>query len=190
ELAPPGIASAPPRIRRFSGQSSSRTGAAPASVDRALASPGTPLEPALRQDMEQRFGRDFSWVRVHSGAAAEQSARDVNAHAYTVGYDIAFGAGQYAPATRDGRRLLAHELAHVVQQPQIIASNGHAYSSLIQMPDACISPWTIGAITAARRAPAELAAGTAPRAMRTDSISTCGANPEIRIGCSDCETQP
>ena len=66
--------------------------------------------------MEQRFGHDFSRVRVHSGAAAEQSARDVNANAYTVGHDIVFGAGRFAPGTYEGRRLIAHELTHVLQQ--------------------------------------------------------------------------
>ena len=110
------VSGAPPRIQRFSGQSTGQMDAAPASVDQALASPGRPLEPALRQDMEQRFGHDFSRVRVHSGAAAEQSARDVNAHAYTVGHDIVFGAGRFAPGTHEGRRLIAHELTHVVQQ--------------------------------------------------------------------------
>ena len=85
-------------------------------MDHALASPGRPLEPALRQDMEQRFGHDFSRVRVHSGAAAEQSARNVNAHAYTVGQDIVFNAGRFAPRTPEGPQLLAHELTHVVQQ--------------------------------------------------------------------------
>jgi len=114
--ARPHVSGAAPRIQRFSGQSSGQTGAAPASVDRALASPGRPLEPTLRQDMESRFGHDFSTVRVHSDAAAEQSARDVNAHAYTVGHDIVFGAGQFGPGTREGQRLIAHELAHVVQQ--------------------------------------------------------------------------
>jgi len=103
---------APPRIQRFAGQ----TTTAPASVDRVLASSGRPLEPALRQEMGQRFGHDFSRVRVHSDAEAEQSARDVNAHAYTVGHNIVFGAGQFAPGTHDGRRLIAHELTHVVQQ--------------------------------------------------------------------------
>ena len=117
--ARPHVSGAPPRMQRFSGQSSGQTGAAPASVDRALASPGRPLEPALRQDMELRFGHDFSTVRVHSDAAADQSARDVNAHAYTVGHNIAFGAGRYAPATHEGRRLIAHELAHVVQQSRV-----------------------------------------------------------------------
>lgn len=112
----PAVDGAPPRIQRCTGQAIQGMETAPASVDHALASAGRPLEPALRQDMEQRFGHDFSQVRMHSGTAAEQSARDVNAHAYTVGHDIMFGAGQYAPNTARGRQVLAHELTHVVQQ--------------------------------------------------------------------------
>jgi len=69
--------------------------------------------------MEQRFGYDFSRVRVHSGAAAEQSAQDVNANAYTVGHDVVFGAALFAPGTHAGQRLLAHELTHVVQQGRV-----------------------------------------------------------------------
>jgi uncharacterized protein DUF4157 len=107
---------AAPRIQRSAGESKGQPGAAPPSVDRALASPGRPLEPALRQDMEQRFGHDFSRVRVHSDTASEMSAREVDAHAYTSGHDIVFGSGRFAPETPAGRRLLAHELAHVVQQ--------------------------------------------------------------------------
>jgi hypothetical protein len=114
--AHPGVSSAPPRILRFSGRSNGQMDAAPGSVDGVLASPGRPLEPGLRQDMEQRFGHDFSRVRVHSGAAAEQSAREVSGHAYTVGHNIVFASGQFAPGTHEGQRLLAHELTHVVQQ--------------------------------------------------------------------------
>jgi hypothetical protein len=66
--------------------------------------------------MEQRFSHDFSRVRVHSDTAAQQSAQDVKANAYTVGHNIVFGADRFAPATHEGRRLLAHELTHVVQQ--------------------------------------------------------------------------
>ena len=110
------VTDAPPRIQRFTEQTTGDAGSAPASVDQALASSGSPLEPALRQDMEQRFGHDFSRVRVHADAAAEQSAREVNAHAYTVGHDVVFAAGQYAPQSAAGHRLLAHELTHVVQQ--------------------------------------------------------------------------
>jgi hypothetical protein len=104
------------RIQHHSEQATARMEAAPASVERVLASPGRPLEPTLRQDMERRFVHDFSRVRVHSGTEAEQSARDVNARAYTVGQSIVFGAGKFAPGTRAGQGLLAHELAHVLQQ--------------------------------------------------------------------------
>ena len=110
------VSNAPPRIQRYAGEASGQADTAPASVDRVLASAGRPLEPALRQDMEQRFGHDFSRVRVHSGAASEQSARDVNAHAYTVGHNVVFGTDRFAPNTSEGQRLLAHELTHVVQQ--------------------------------------------------------------------------
>jgi hypothetical protein len=104
------------RLQRRAGAAAAGGETAPASVERALAGAGRSLEPGVRRDMEQRFGHDFARVRVHSGTAAERSARDVSAEAYTVGSDIVFGAGRYAPAIPDGRRLLAHELAHVVQQ--------------------------------------------------------------------------
>lgn len=106
----------PPRIQRFSGQASEGENTAPASVDCVLASSGRSLEPTLRQDMEQRFGYDFSQVRVHTGSAAEQSARDVNAHAYTVGNNVVFGVGRFSPGSHEGKQLLAHELTHVLQQ--------------------------------------------------------------------------
>jgi hypothetical protein len=105
-----------PHIQRFTGQPTGQTDAVPASVDRVLSGSGRPLDPALQLDMGQRFGYDFSRVRVHSDVAAEQSARDVNALAYTVGRNIVFGTGQYAPSTPRGQHLLAHELAHVLQQ--------------------------------------------------------------------------
>jgi outer membrane protein OmpA-like peptidoglycan-associated protein len=114
----------PPRTQRFSGQSNGQADEARASVDKALASPGRPLEPALRQDLEQRLGYDFSRVRVHSGAAAERSAQDVNAHAYTVGPDLVFGEAQYSPHTLTGQRLLAHELVHTLQQSTSAESAG------------------------------------------------------------------
>jgi Domain of unknown function (DUF4157) len=84
--------------------------------DNVLHSNGQPLDAAIRAYMEPRFGHDFSKVRVHSDARAAESARAVHARACTVGYDIVMGAGQFAPGTPAGQRLLAHELAHVVQQ--------------------------------------------------------------------------
>ena len=112
------------QIQRYRGQSSEIKNTAPASVDRVLTGSGQPLEPALRQDMEQRFGYDFSGVRVHFDAAAEQSARELDAYAYTAGRHIVFGAGRFDSDSLEGRRLLAHELAHVVQQDASIAT-GH-----------------------------------------------------------------
>lgn len=110
------VSNSPPCIQRYSGQASGRDDAVPTSVDRVLASSGRPLQLLLRQEMEQRFGYDFSRVRVHSGAAAEQSARDIQAKAYTFGNHIVFNSGKFAPSNSDGKRLLAHELTHVVQQ--------------------------------------------------------------------------
>ncbi|MCA8975777.1 MAG: DUF4157 domain-containing protein, partial [Planctomycetes bacterium] len=83
---------------------------------RSGGSTGRPLPTATRAFMESRFGHDFSRVRVHTDSTADRSARASSAQAYTVGHDVVFGAGRYAPDTREGRRLLAHELTHVVQQ--------------------------------------------------------------------------
>jgi len=89
---------------------------APASVSRTLQAYGEPLSGATRSFFEPRFGHDFAQVRVHRDNAAANSARDVAAHAYTVGRHVVFAQGRYAPESPAGRTLLAHELAHVVQQ--------------------------------------------------------------------------
>ncbi len=90
--------------------------AAPPSVHAALQQPGQPVDGATRHFMESRFGRDFGRVRVHTGAAAASSAEAVGAHAYAVGQDLVFNQGEYRPESVTGRRLLAHELAHTLQQ--------------------------------------------------------------------------
>src|ERR1043166_430673 len=90
----------------------------PPIVHELLRSPGQPLDIETRAFFEQRFGHDFSEVRVHTDARAAESAEAVDALAYTVGRHIAFGSGQYAPGSSAARRLLAHELTHVVQQSQ------------------------------------------------------------------------
>lgn len=77
---------------------------------------GRPLDDPVRADMEGRFGQDFSGVRVHTDGQASESARSVNAHAYTVGNDIVFAGGRYDPDSSTGQRTIAHELTHVVQQ--------------------------------------------------------------------------
>jgi hypothetical protein len=78
--------------------------------------PGRPLEPSTRHDMEQGFGRDFGSIRVHDDARAHDNARTLGALAYAAGDDIVFAQGRYAPQTAAGRALIAHELAHSVQQ--------------------------------------------------------------------------
>jgi hypothetical protein len=89
---------------------------APAMVHDVLRSPGRRLDATTRAFMESHFRHDFSEVRVHSDAEAATSTQQVNALAYTAGHHVVFGRGRYAPQTRDGKQLLAHELAHVVQQ--------------------------------------------------------------------------
>lgn len=89
---------------------------APDLVRDVVASPGQPLDPRLRSVMEPELGYDFSRVRVHSDRPAAQSADAIGANAYTAGDHIVFGTGRFDPSSTGGRRLVAHELAHVIQQ--------------------------------------------------------------------------
>ena len=82
----------------------------------ALQGGGQPLPPTERAFFEPRFASDFSQVRIHNDSQAAKAARAINAHAFTSGRDIVFGGGEYRPGTTEGKRLLAHELTHVVQQ--------------------------------------------------------------------------
>jgi hypothetical protein len=108
------VRSAPPAIQRRSSNSAhTMPEEVPPQVAAALAASGKPLDASSRQFFEPRFGHDFSRVRVHVDDAATDS---VSAHAFTVGERIVFASNQYRPATDAGRRLLAHELTHVVQQ--------------------------------------------------------------------------
>src|SRR3954462_4033925 len=95
----------------------------PAAVEQVLLSSGQPLEPSLRGPMESRFRHDFSRVRMHADSPAHASAAGPQAEAYTVGSHIAFARGAYDPKSQAGTGLIAHELAHVVQQ-----SRGHGWS--------------------------------------------------------------
>ncbi|MET9626419.1 DUF4157 domain-containing protein [Lentzea sp. NPDC006480] len=81
-----------------------------------ITSGGSPLPAEVRTDMEGRFGADFSDVRVHTDSAAHDSAKSVNAQAYTVGSNIVFQRDKYDPGSDSGKHMLAHELTHVVQQ--------------------------------------------------------------------------
>lgn len=128
----PSITGAPPQISRKcaacdeegtqtlqtkpAGFPKAAANAAPSILHEVLRSPGQPLNTSTRAFFEPRFGYDFSKERMHTDSKAAISARSLNALAYTVGHNVVFGAGQYAPGTRAGQRLLAHELAHVLQQ--------------------------------------------------------------------------
>ncbi|GAA1055466.1 hypothetical protein GCM10017608_34810 [Agromyces luteolus] len=85
-------------------------------VHDVISSGGASLEPGLRTDMEQRLGADFGDVKVHTDAPAHESARSVNAHAYTVGSHVVFQRDAYDPSSSAGRTTIAHELTHVMQQ--------------------------------------------------------------------------
>lgn len=122
-----GVPSSPPRSgsgggallqRSSAGGPDSEIGSTedPGAVQAVLRSPGTPLDEETRGFMESRFHHDFSRVRLHTDARGAESARAVHAIAYTVGSDIAFRDGAFSPGTTAGRKLLAHELTHVVQQ--------------------------------------------------------------------------
>jgi hypothetical protein len=122
-----GIATIRPQIQRFSSGGQHPGMTVPDSVDDVLSTPGEPMHAKLRSDMESRFGHDFSAVRLHGDEAAARSAHDVAARAYTAGNHIVFGPGASPLQTPSGRRLLAHELTHVVQQTSprpLSAGNG------------------------------------------------------------------
>ena len=111
---------------------------APAEVDATLASGGRPLPDDVRSQMEARFGHDFARVRVHDGSSAAVSAAAVGARAYTVGPHVVFGSGEYQPDSSAGRRLLAHELTHVVQQGASAAGVGGSLQRLeIEIASGC-----------------------------------------------------
>jgi hypothetical protein len=116
--------------------------ATPPIVHEVLNSPGQPLDSAMRAFMEPRFGHDFSNVRIHADERAAQSAHDVRAAAYTVGNHAVFAPDTYRPGTASGHRLIAHELAHVVQQqntnspPQAMPEIGHQDDRAEQEADA------------------------------------------------------
>lgn len=98
----------------------------PAIVHEVLSSPGQPLDPATRAFMESRFGHDFSAVRIHRGLMANSAAEAVNAAAFTVGRDVVFAHSFYQPHTVSGRFLLAHELAHTIQQGVVSGADANA----------------------------------------------------------------
>jgi len=101
-----------------------QSGIAPSIVREVISAPGQSLSKSTRDFFEPRFNSDFSQVRVHTDARARESAGAVNALAYTVGRDIVFNSGQFQPHTQSGRRLIAHELTHTLQQSSAASLSG------------------------------------------------------------------
>jgi hypothetical protein len=104
------------KLQRKDTGRSSHEHTAPSIVDDALRTGGNTLDGTVRGSMEKRFGYDFGQVKIHTGTVAAKSADAINALAYTSGNHIVFNTGQFNPSSENGRRLLAHELTHVVQQ--------------------------------------------------------------------------
>lgn len=165
------------------GDGSARDGGAAASVRAVLGSGGgRPLDPGTRAFFEARFGAGLGGVRVHTGPQADASARAVDALAYTVGSDVVFRAGHYAPASGAGKRLLAHELAHTLQQGQAEGASLQGFS--VSRPgdpaereadaaaDAVLRGGPVPPVTAAPAAVARDAGGAgAPAVVDAGSVS-------------------
>jgi hypothetical protein len=130
--------------------------------------PGEALDGAVQEQLEEQFGKDLSQVRVHTDAGAAGSAETLGASAYTAGRDIYFARGMYAPENPEGRRLLAHELAHVIQQEQ----TGAGLSSLSE---------TRSATDAAERE-AETVAQATGRGARVPEITSAGKGLQKDVG--------
>jgi hypothetical protein len=132
---------------------------APAIVHDVLRSSGRPLDVQTRAHFEPHFGHDFGRVRVHNDSRAAQSASAVNALAYTIGPNIVFGQSKFEPATKAGQALIAHELAHVVQQGQVGAGDQRL------------------AIDVDRQSPAEAEADRIERQVSSNRIANAGPVP-------------
>lgn len=154
-----------PLIQRRAPSSDTGVMEAPPIVHNVLNSPGQPLDAATRTFFEPRFGYDFGRVRVHADTKAAESAKAVNALAYTVGHDLVFGAGRYAPKAGQGKRLMAHELTHVIQQ-------GHRDLTAIEL-----QPESAGE-TSLQRACLPSADCAGPRATLTEFVEETEKKPE------------
>ncbi|PXX60811.1 uncharacterized protein DUF4157 [Nocardia tenerifensis] len=127
-------------------------------VANGLNTHGAPLDPTTRATMESRFGHDFSAVRTHTGPAADTSARTLRAHAYTLGADLVFRDDAYHPGTPRGNHLLAHELAHVVQQSRAVPGTSASESATEIDAHRAADAWAgTDAIRIAERSPVRVA---------------------------------
>lgn len=163
------------------GQSAQEATLAPPIVHDVLRGSGQALDSRVRRQLEPQFQHDFSGVRVHVGGLAAASAASVGALAYTVGRDVVFGAGQYAPGTASGDNLIAHELAHVVQQGGRPFAPGQALEI-----GAANDPLERQAESTGQRAGSAAAGSTAPRVQRAVDDATAGKPPASAVDANPC----
>jgi hypothetical protein len=176
------------RLQRGPSASAPSVDAAPGIVHDVLRSPGKPLDASTRAFMEPRFGHSFADVRVHADEHAAESASAVGARAYAVGRDVVFGGGMYAPASTQGRKLIAHELAHVVQQRRAPAALSPTLDvGPVDAPEERQADAAAEAVVSGRGAPA-LAPG-APAVRRQPSAQAICWRPgeeDTAPGADDC----
>jgi hypothetical protein len=158
-------------------------------VRSVVSSPGQPLDPGVRSVMETRLGYDFSHVRVHTDEDAARSADAIGANAYTTGNHIVFGAGRFMPNAADGQRVVAHELAHVIQQGRgPVAGRDAGDGVAISHPEdpferdavrlaerAMTTPSSVGRIRAASAMGPDFHQGVTSLAVQRDAAGVIGA---------------
>ncbi|MBU3078998.1 eCIS core domain-containing protein [Sphingomonas quercus] len=162
----------------------------------ALSSGGRPLPTALRRYFEPRFGRSLGDVRVHDHAAARSAADGIGAHAYTWGRDIGFAAGAYRPHAPDGRCLIAHEIAHTIQQAPFIARQAAVpfyrrtfaerggggttdFEETVQVQPAPQGTSIVGSVD--RRVLAPAAGGQPQQAVHTGRVNNIRFDPDCKV---------
>lgn len=167
--------------RKASG--AAQPGVAPPIVREVLNSPGQPLDNATRDFFEPRFGHDFSKVRVHADSEAARAATAVSSLAYTVGGDVVFGGGLYNSNSNAGRQLLAHELAHVVQQGTTTSRSGSLPVSWPVDTDEQAADGMAAAVASGRSVPA--VAAVAPPVLQRQQASTGLAGSSSQPGSGE-----
>lgn len=178
----PGVAGAATHVQRSaSAYGASQVSAPVAASIHDMQGGGAPLPDATRAFFEKRFGADFSQVRLHTNAQAADTAKSINAKAFTVGRDIAFSAGQYAPESREGQRLLAHELTHVVQQEgaQLLRVQTQAKEGAAPPSSPSSSPAGARGGTAAEPRPTPGAAGGTTAPVASGAAPGAGSVPAV-----------
>lgn len=180
DMSHPGAVS-PVKLSREASPDADAAAADTGLVGQALRGPSQALPPVERAYFEQGLGHDFSRVRVHTDALAAASARSVQAKAYTVGRDLVFGAGHYAPQHREGRRLLAHELTHVAQQSPDLRRAPEDLPAAASAPDPLCDDFDF------ERARREVVAQTAHFLSADDMLPLIRALKPIRRCASDAQ---